>query len=77
MKHLEKYFNWKINFCLKEFFNMVMTVMTCFFTKIINENENVVWPVKGLASIKKIDLRHVSNEKGLPDMRIKKCRGSP
>ena len=44
---------------------------------IINENENVVWPVKGLASIKKIDLRHVSNEKGLPDMRIKKCRGSP
>ena len=37
MKHLKKYFNQKKGYSLKEFFNMVMTVMTCFFTKIINE----------------------------------------
>ena len=37
MKHLKKYFNQKKGYSLKEFFNMVMTVMTCFFTKIIND----------------------------------------
>ena len=47
MKHLKKYFNQKKVYSLKEFFNMVMTVMTCFFTKIINENSK--WAIKKMA----------------------------
>ena len=47
MKHLKKYFNQKKGYSLKEFFNMVMTVMTCFFTKIINENSK--WAIKKMA----------------------------
>ena len=38
MRLLKKYFNRENKFSLKERFNMVMTVVTCFFMGVMGEN---------------------------------------
>ena len=38
MKELKKYFSRKSNFSLKERFNMMVTLLTCFFTGVLGEN---------------------------------------
>ena len=38
MRLLKKYFNRENKFSLKERFNMVMTVVTCFFMGVMSEN---------------------------------------
>lgn len=48
MKELKKYFSRKSNFSLKERFNMMVTLLTCFFTGVLGENGKVLQRVKGL-----------------------------
>ena len=48
MRLLKKYFNRENKFSLKERFNMVMTVVTCFFMGVMGENGRGVQGIKGL-----------------------------
>ena len=48
MKLLKRYFNRENKFSLKERFNMVMTVVTCFFMGVMRENEKVMQGIKEL-----------------------------
>lgn len=48
MKELKKYFSRKSNFSLKERFNMMVTLLTCFFTGVLGENGKALQRVKGL-----------------------------
>ena len=48
MKELKKYFSRKCNFSLKERFNMMVTLLTCFFTGVLGENGKALQRVKGL-----------------------------
>ena len=48
MKELKKYFSIKSNFSLKERFNMMVTLLTCFFTGVLGENGKALQRVKGL-----------------------------
>ena len=48
MRLLKKYFNRENKFSLKERFNMVMTVVTCFFMGVMSENGRGMQGIKGL-----------------------------
>ncbi len=48
MRLLKKYFNRENKFSLKERFNMVMTVVTCFFMGVMGENGRGMQGIKGL-----------------------------
>lgn len=48
MRLLKKYFNRENKFSLKERFNMVMTVVTCFFMGVMSEN-GLIDEIGGLA----------------------------
>ena len=48
MKLLKRYFNRENKFSLKERFNMVMTVVTCFFMGVMRENERAMHGIKEL-----------------------------
>ena len=48
MRLLKKYFNRENKFSLKERFNMVMTVVTCFFMGVMSENGQGMQGIKGL-----------------------------
>lgn len=48
MKELKKYFSRKSNFSLKERFNMMVTLLTCFFTGVLGENGKALQRIKGL-----------------------------
>lgn len=50
MKVLKRYFNRESKFSLKERFNMVMTVVTCFFMGVMHENEKVMQGIRELIS---------------------------
>ena len=55
MKHMKRHFNWSNsihlakNFSLRERFNMMITVVTCFFTKMLQGDKAVLQLVRGLA----------------------------
>ena len=57
MKHLKRYFSRENGFSLKECFNMVMTVMTCFFTEMMGKNGKVMQGVKGLVDRQNVSMR--------------------
>ena len=48
MRLLKKYFDRENKFSLKEYFNMVMTVVTCFFMGVMSENGRGMQGIKGL-----------------------------
>lgn len=48
MRLLKKYFNRENKFSLKERFNMVMTVVTCFFMGVMRENG---WGMQGIKKL--------------------------
>ena len=50
MRLLKKYFNRENKFSLKERFNMVMTVVTCFFMGVMSENGRGMQGIKGPVS---------------------------
>ena len=93
MKELKKYFSRKSNFSLKERFNMMVTLLTCFFTGVLGVNGKALQrvmekmhvqgdgqaPVDGVGMRGKRGnrIRDVSHEKGLPCMGRSVCRGSP
>ena len=49
MKELKKYFSRKSNFSLKERFNMMVTLLTCFFTGVLGENGKALQRVKAVS----------------------------